>query len=277
MTVCVPDGTDWLCSFTQEQLDEMRADAASSRMMDVAEAYAWSLLASLTAYQVATCPIAVRPCAARCIDGGGMMAFPVSAGLSGALGNGGGSFNPHMVGGKWYNSCGCRRASDCSCSQLSEVRLPGPVGGIVSVTVDGLVLPTTSYRVDNGNRLVRLDGETWPACQDMSLPANAVGAFEVVYYRGAAPNNMTRHAAGALAVEFYAACAGDDCRLPDNVTSVARQGVDYELTPTDFPEGVTGIKAVDALIRIYNPNKLKGRVTISSPDAPMTRTPTWSR
>lgn len=270
MTICVPDGTDWLCSFTQEQLTEMRADPEQLRMMEIAEAYAWSLLASLTAYRIATCPIAVRPCAARCLDSGGMMAFPVSGG-------GTGQYSPFIAGGKWYNSCGCRRANDCSCSVLSEVRLPGPVGGIVSVKVDGILLPPAAYRVDNGNRLVRLDGEQWPACQDMALPSTAVGAFEVVYYRGTAPNNMTRHAAGALAVEFYAACAGDSCRLPDNVTSVARQGVDYELTPTDFPEGVTGIKAVDALIRIYNPNKLKGPVTIASPDSPVSRTPTWSR
>jgi len=276
MSVCVPAGTDWSCAFTAEELAEMRTDPIIANDLDVAEAYGWSLLSALTAYQIATCPIVVRPCAARCSDGGGMLAFPVGGGHAGALGTRSGSFNPHITGGRWVNSCGCQ-TSDCSCTQLSEVILPGPVGGIESVILNGVVLPTTSYRVDNGNRLVRLDGEEWPACQDMAAPDNAIGSFAVRYYRGAAPNVMTRRAAGLLAAEFYAACAGAECALPSNVVAVSRQGVDYELEPTDFPDGVTGIKAVDALIRIYNPHKRKAPTRIASPDAPMARTPTWRR
>jgi len=59
---------------------------------------------------------------------------------------------------------------DCSCSRLCEAILPGPVGGIVEVLLDGVALPPTAYRVDNGNRLVRTDGDCWPACQDMAAP-----------------------------------------------------------------------------------------------------------
>lgn len=254
----------------------MREDAGLSQALDVAEDYGWALLAALTAYRISTCPITVRPCAARCGAPEGMLAFPVGGGHTGAVGRGSSPFNPHITGGRWVNSCGCR-TSDCSCTSLSEVFLPGPVGGIESVILNGETLPTTSYRVDNGNRLVRLDGGEWPACQDMSLPDNAVGAFAVRYYRGTAPNAMIRNAAGQLSAEFYAACAGGDCKLPDNVVSVSMQGTDYELEPSDFPEGVTGIKAVDALIRIYNPYKRKGPTRIASPDAPMTRTPTWRR
>ena len=273
MGACHPD-VDWSCAFTDQELDEMREDTAAAAALERSEEFAWALLASLTAYRIATCPIAVRPCAARCAPNEGMLTFPVMGGHTGALGAGVAGFNPHITGGSWVNSCGCR-PSDCSCTMLSEVNLPGPVGGIESVMVDGVELPPTAYRVDNGSKLVRLDGEPWPTCQDMSVPENAVGAFVVRYYRGAAPNTMTKHAAGLLAAEFFDACVGKDCALPGNVTRVARQGVDYELEPTDFPDGVTGIKAVDALIRIYNPQK--GRTMIASPDAPMTRTPSWSR
>lgn len=276
MSICTPE-VDWSCLFTEADLVDMRANPVEAAALERSEAYGWALLASLTAYRIAVCPAAVRPCAARCLDGGGMLTFPVSGGAAGALGGNAGAFSPHISGGKWFNSCGCRKSGDCSCAALSEVLLPGPVGGVVSVVVDGITLPPTSYRVDNGNRLVRLNGEQWPACQDQSLPANAVGAFVVTYYRGSAPSTMTKHAAGLLAAEFYQACAGSDCRLPDNVTSIARQGVSYELEPSDFPDGVTGIRAVDALIRIYNPHKRKGVTRIASPDAPIARVTTVSR
>lgn len=274
MSVCVPDGTDWSCAFTEQELADVMATEAGAADIAVAEAYAWSLLASLTAYQIATCPITVRPCTAGCSSNEGMLAFPVMGGHTGALGGSGTGFNPHITGGSWVNSCGCK-PSGCSCTMLSEVILPGPVGGIESVMIDGVLLPTTAYRVDNGSLLVRLDGEPWPDCQDMNAPADGEGAFAVRYYRGAAPNIMTNRAAGLLAAEFYQACAGNDCALPNSVVGVVRQGVEYELEPTDFPEGKTGIKAVDALIRIYNPYKRKAPTRIASPDAPLTRTTTW--
>lgn len=277
MSICYPSGTDWTCLYpTPEELEEARANEITGPMMETAEAFAWSLLAALTAYQIGTCPVAVRPCAKRCNPAGGMLAFPVGSGHTGALGFGTAPFNPHITNGAWVNSCGCR-SNDCSCTELSEIYLPGPVGGIDSIMQDGVTLPVTAYRVDNGNRLVRLDGEAWPVCQDQTLPDNAIGALVVRYYRGAAPNQLTRHAAGLLAADFFAACAGSECSLPSNVVRASQQGVDYEFEPTDFPEGVTGIKAVDALIRIYNPYKRKAPTRIASPDAPVTRTPTWRR
>lgn len=276
MTDCYPDGTDWSCKFTAEELTEIRADSAKLANLELAEIYAWNLLSSLTAYQVAVCAVSVRPCAVRCAPDTGRLGFPVGGGHTGALGFGSGPFNPHITGGSWVNSCGCR-TSDCSCTQLSEIRLPGPVGGIVYVKQDGVALPPTSYRVDNGNRLVRLDGEEWPACQDQAAGEDEEGSLVVRYWRGAAPNRMTRRAAGLLASEFYDACDGNTCRLPDNVVSASMQGTDYEFEPTDFSEGLTGIKGVDAVIRIYNPYKRKMATKIASPDAPITRTPTWAR
>jgi len=162
--ICYPPGTDWSCAFSTEELDAMRADPEKLAMMEKSEALAWMSLATLTADQIGTCPITVRPCKLGCNPGGVYLTAPV-VGLSGR-------FNPHINGqGVWVNSCGC--TTDCSCTTLCEAILPGPVGDIVEILLDGAVLDPSAYRVDNGNRLVRTDGGCWPACQDMSKPGTA--------------------------------------------------------------------------------------------------------
>ena len=272
VNTCYPDGTDWSCRFTEEELFELREDAVTAAMIERSEIMAWNLLSSLTLRRIALCPTSVRPCATGCAASGGYLAAPVRNG-SAALGQRMGSFFPHIRGGVWVNACGCQTA-DCSCSALSEVILPGPATEIVQVRIDGLVIAPSLYRLDSGNRLVSL-GDPWPICQDMKASPLDPGSFEVTYYRGAAPDAMTRAAAGLLAAEFFAACEGGACRLPANVTSVSRQGVSYELQPPDFPEGITGIPEVDAVIRIYNPNKLKSGFSVVSPDIRAPRATVW--
>lgn len=262
MSVCYPDATDWSCKFTDQEIDELRDDQAMALLIEKAEAFAWYTLASLTAYRIGVCPTTVRPCAARCAPAGSWTVAPVSIGR----------FSPYVSGGQWFNACSCA-SSDCSCSALSEVLLPGPVGSILSVYVDGEQLPRSAYRVDSGDRLVRLDGGQWPACQDMTLSAEE--GFSVTYYQGAAPNLMTRAAAGRLAAEFLASCEGGACALPDNVTRATRGGESYEFEPLDFPEGKTGIREVDAVIRIYNPYGLRSAPTVVSPDVQNQRVTTW--
>lgn len=272
--ICVPAGTDWSCVYDDETLAQMRAEPKTAAVLDRAEAFAWSLLAALTAYRIGTCPVAVRPCAARCTPDSNFLAAPVrSSGSWLPRVNAGG---PYISGGNWYNACGCSSQKDCGCSTLSEVILPGPVGSIVSVTIDGEPLPRAAYRVDNGNRLVRLDGEAWPGCQDMAASAADAGSFVVTYYRGAAPNLMTRAAAGALAQEFYLACKGEACRLPWNLTSMARSGESYDFGDGGVDSVADAIPEVAAVVRIYNPYGLKSQPFVASPDLYDTRTPTWS-
>lgn len=112
---------------------------------------------------------------------------------------------------------------------------------------------------------------------DVEPNSATTGPFEVTYYRGAAPNEMTKFAAGLLAYEFYKACSGGKCRLPAGVTQVTRQGVTMEIQTGMFPGGFTGIREVDAVIRIYNPHGLKRAPRVLSPDGPGTpRRVTWS-
>lgn len=267
MSICYPPDTDWSCAFTAAELQEMRADPAQALMLEKAEAFAWSLLAAKTAYQIGTCPITVRPCAAGCAPAGSYLSAPVGGASIPTVAIG--RFSPFISGGLWYNSCGCGTADDCSCTALSEVELPGPVGAIVSVYVSGELLPASAYRVDNSSRLVRLDGGQWPTCQDQTLSDE--DGFSVTYYRGAAPNIMTRAAAGVLAHEFFLNCMNDSaCRLPGNIRSASRAGDVLEFEPMSMPEGELGIPEVDAIIAIYNPfgHKVPGRVIMPTQAAP---------
>lgn len=279
MSVCVPPGTDWSCRWTDAEFEALLEDDAQARLIARSEAFAWSLLASLAGYQIGTCPISIRPCSARCAPPSTWLVAPVQGGASGLRVMRAGMLNPYISGGVWYNACGCgARADSCSCGPVPTVVLPGPVGGIVSITIDGIELDPSAYRVDNGNLLIRQDGEPWPMCQDMASP---VPGFEVTYYRGAAPSAMTRAAAGVLAAEFYVNCTGGECRLPSNVTRATRGGESYEFSPMDFPEGDTGgsLPEVDAIIRIYNPNRLKMPVSMASPETVGVggRMTTWRR
>jgi hypothetical protein len=89
----------------------------------------------LTGYRVGGCPITVRPCTKGCIDS----FVPFHGGY------GGYGFQPGInTQGNWVNSCGCTH--DCSCTALCEVHLPGPVGEVYEVKVDGTPVPSTDYR-----------------------------------------------------------------------------------------------------------------------------------
>jgi hypothetical protein len=280
MTMCYPADTDWTCAYTVAELEAMRGNPETLAVMHRSEALAWYTLASLTAYQIGVCPDTVRPCAARCAGLGTWMEAVVDTTSTGGLPvrTIGGIFTPYLSGGNWYNGCGCRRADDCSCSRVSEVILPGPVGSIESVKIDGVEQPRATYRVDNGNRLVSLDPDRpWPLCQDMALDPDEIGAFEVTYYRGSAPTEITRFAAGVLAAEYFKACTGDKkCRLPAGVTTITRGGTTMEVDTGLYKDGYTGIREVDQVIRIFNPNGLKQAPRVLSPGTRNPRRSTWS-
>lgn len=280
MAVCFPVGADWSCSYTEEQLAEMRGNPATLATMERSEALAWSTLATLTADRIGTCPITVRPCAATCGAAGTWTVAPVlGGGFAGVL-PGHSYLSPYVnTQGAWVNGCGCGSATDCGCSALSEVILPGPVGRINEVWLDGVVLDASTYRVDNGNRLVSLvEGRPWPSCQDLMQDAHGADAFSVTYYQGSPPSDLTFWAAGLLAVEFFKACNNDKaCKLPAGVRTVTRQGVTFDIQTDLFEDGRTGIREVDALIARVNPYRLKSRPVIASPDSRKNaRQTTWA-
>lgn len=169
--------------------------------------------------------------------------------------------------------CSCNRSDRTGCTLLPEITLgAGPIVSIQSVKVDGVTLPTTSYRVDDYRYLIRTDGTGLPCCQDVTLPSSATGTFEVAYTYGRNPPQEGITAAAALACEMVMACEPEligNCRLPRRTQQIVRQGVSVTLVdPSTFlnEDGRTGISEVDLFLFAHNPNKLRRTATIASPD-----------
>ena len=145
-----------------------------------------------------------------------------------------------------------------------SILLDGPIGGVAEVRIDGTVFPL--WHLEDRN-LMRLDANAWPLNDDLTLLPRSVGTFEVSYYQGWRPGRLLYWAAAELAREFYRAAAGDSkCRLPKGVTSVARQGVTFEIQKPLFTKGQTGIREIDIVLARYNPLGQVGRTLIATPE-----------
>jgi hypothetical protein len=253
----MPDLPDSCWPVDGSACEELDNYSATTRAM--AESFAGQTLRMLTGFRVGGCPITVRPCSISC------------AASYGGFGPG---WNPHIsVSGAWVN--GCCAATDCGHLGTAKVILPGPVGEVTEVLIDGVALDAALYRVDNGDELVRLDGEPWPTTQDMLVGPDEVGSFAVTYLKGVPVDGLGAYAAGVLACEFGRALSGANCRLPVSVTSITRQGVSMTLEVGAFPGGVTGIREVDSYIERWNPGHLRSATKIWSPDLVNPRTTTW--
>lgn len=231
-------------------------DSYSPVIQGHAEALAGMTMRMLTGYQVGGCPVTVRPCLSRCMEGTWQQAI---------VPPGSGVFSPYInANGAWVNGCGCVR--DCSCTSLCEVRLPPPVGWVGQVTIDGAVLDSSAYRVDNDSLLVRTDGECWPTCQDMNVDIDEVGSFAVTYLNANLVDKVGAVAGGVLACEFAKACGTGKCRLPSGVTEIVRQGITMTIDTGLFPGMRTRISEVDAYLERWNPYGNRQAPTVYSPD-----------
>lgn len=167
----------------------------------------------------------------------------------------------------------------CGCSTPAEVKLAGPVHSITEVMIDGVVLDDETYRVDDWQWLVRLDGQKWPA-QNVEDPT----AFRVDYLLGIEPPAGAGTITGILASELAKARCGDKtCRLPARVRTVQKQGITMSFgsaggggasrLATIVDIGF-GLPEVDDWIRAVNsPAVMAGAVW--SPDMPTYRRITW--
>lgn len=138
---------------------------------------------------------------------------------------------------------GCA-TSPCCCRPRERLDLGlDYVSGVSEVVIDGEVLDPESYRVDSFRWLVRLDGETWPRCADLTEP----DAFQVTWTYGRAIPIGGQLAAAALARELALPCVGGKCQIPQHVTSVTRDNVTYTILDSlrIFTEGRTGVGIAD--------------------------------
>lgn len=212
-------------------------------------------LRGLTGGAVEPCAYVVRPCQARCTPPTWQV-YPLGW-RSGA------PWRPALDSGVWINiRCGyCD--SDCCHHTLASLRLEGATS-IDSVWVGGAALDPSAYALRD-QRLIRLDGTPWPRCQNLEAVREESDTFEV-RYRGRVPGATGEAAAGRLASEFLAALTGGTCQLPSTTTMVARQGVTSAKVAGTFPDGLTGLRDVDAWTMAVNPHKLKAPSEVLNPD-----------
>lgn len=228
-----------------------------------AQDYAATILWAATGRVFGLCEVSVRPCGMkRCDDGGEFYGYDWS----------GGTWTPYIFNGTWFN-CAC--PGICCCDPRCQVRLMGPVNSIVEVTIGGIAVDPSAYRVDDNHWLVRTDGECWPICADMDSD-DGTNVFVVTYLRGdPVPQSLLR-AASTLACEWGKACVGGDCRLSNRVTSLARNGIQIDMVPPDdlLENGMTGLWEVDTVLRAFNPAGLTHRMKIYAPELRVPRTVT---
>ena len=231
-------------------------DGFDHTLVDMAERAAADTLRMLTLYRVGGMPITVMPCTNTC-------ARPFTGGQ---FGNSYVPFYPILLESGAYANCFCN--AGCSCESVSTVLLTEPVGRIAVVRINGEVVDPSVYHVDDGNKLVRHDGEAWPSCAGPNFTVTYLNAFEVDPYG--------EFVGGILAAEYLKLfTTPKECRLPRTVTDVTRGGMTFTVTAAMFPEGMTGINEVDSYLVRWNPNGLRTMPLVISPDVPSQHQTTW--
>jgi hypothetical protein len=94
-----------------------------------------------------------------------------------------------------------------------------------------------------------------------------------VYNRGDPIPPAVQSATESLACQYAKACAGEGCKLPKRLTSMARGGVTITVAQAadDVYRMLTGIPDVDQVIAAENPGGLHSRPQVLSPDLPPAR------
>lgn len=173
--------------------------------------------------------------------------------------------------GTW--GCDCLPTA-CGCCGEAQVILNGPVlEESLVVVVDGVTLPSSAYALFDKRMLYRIDGRTWPCCQDLSAPFGTPGTWSVSYTWGPAPKKILELATRQLAIHIALRLSGKPSKLPSNAVAVTGRGVSLSLARRHDslgrrvgPRVFTGIALVDDAIATENPNGLMRRATVASPD-----------
>lgn len=235
-------------------------DPVPQPIIDNATIVASQILWAITGRQFGMCSATIRPCR-KCANG---CCDPI---------NSAGDFYGvpwypiHLADGSWTNAaCDCQ--DECSCTKLSEIKLPYPTCEVNAVVIDGVEVEDTEYVLYNFHQLVRLNGESWPTCNDLSKPSTEEGTWSVTLTYGRDVPELVLLGAAEMACEIIKNCVGKPCKLPQRISSVTRQGVSVSfLDAMDFlDKGQTGLYFADLAARTYNPKGLAKKATIYSPD-----------
>lgn len=248
-STCLPEG--W--STDPATWDDAQAEAVEA---------ASEILRRLSGGVYGLCTLKIRPCRRRCAE-----LYGADRVLRDGLGVSGGPWTPALIDGRMYNiTCGC--VGECGCSPLCEIILNPPAFDVLAVKIDGQTLPSTAYRVDQQRRLVRVDGQCWPDCQEIALEDTQPNTWSVLYRTGRPVPAGGRVAMTELATNLWQACNGMKCKLPARVTQVVRDGVTYDLIDdlSVFERGRTGLNRVDMWLASVNPYAARAPMAVWSPD-----------
>lgn len=168
---------------------------------------------------------------------------------------------PSLLSGAVINEpkdgCGCQGLSS---GRHTRLRLHGrPVRRVQEVRKGSETLDPSSYSVQNSG-LLTIHSGNFDVC-----------GIEVTYTYGTGIPTGGRLAAKLLAEEFAKSWIGDsECRLPDRVTNVSRQGVSFSIIDKQefLDELRTGILEIDMFLRAINPDRARKKAKVFSPDIP---------
>lgn len=259
---CEPWPVRWPCDISTE------SPIVTAQAVQFATEVAWAM----SGRQFGLCEVTLRPCRRDC-DPGYWNPYFTQFGAAG-VGASGSFVQPALIGGQWFNlTCGGCAVGHCSCTSISEVKLPAPVHRIIEVKVDGAPLVSGAYRLDDNRLLVRTDGSDWPRCNDLNEDDTEVGTWSVTAEFGQPVPEGGAWAVGELACELISAINGNDCRLPKHVTQLARQGVTITFPSLTelFTNRQTGLYLFDLFIATWNPHKLSRRSGVYSVDGALSR------
>jgi hypothetical protein len=85
---------------------------------------------------------------------------------------------------------------------------------------------------------------------------------------GMQPPLLVKRATKALACSLFVDSQDcEDCGIPDNVRTISRQGVSYDLDdiPALIQNGSTGIYALDLAIKVLNPTGMQSPTFVWTP------------
>jgi hypothetical protein len=232
-------------------------------------AAASDLVWALSGRRFGLCTSVLRPCRRECQG----MPWPASSNLWPNIYPGQTYPLPFWWNGQWLNlTCGSC-ASDCSCETVEEVVLPGGVYQVLQVLIDGVELSPSSYRLDDNRLVVRTDGGQWPMCNNLGSNDTEVGTWSITAQWGEPLPEIGKIAVGELACEFGKYLGGQDCVLPQAVTSLSRQGVSLTFADPNevLKEGRLGLHFTDMFLSAFNPGGLRARSQVYSVDGPNPR------
>ena len=142
-----------------------------------------------------------------------------------------------------------------------------PVLELTDITISGVPMDVDHFAVYDHSFIAPNSTGCVDTCFD---PCRAV----VTYRWGTKPPPIGKMAALELADQFVKAVeCPSECKLPERITSVSRQGVSFQVfDPQDFMnEGRTGLYTVDIFLKTVNPDRAQKRARVFSPDLPQGR------